>query len=161
MKKIFKVKVNESYDYNLKESDTDQIDLLKLSKSKFHLIHNNKSIPIELEKSDFNKKEYVISVNANSYIVKISNQLDLLIKEMGFSTGNAKKTNEIKAPMPGLILKIAVKEGQKVIEGQTLLILEAMKMENAICAPNDGSVKKIFVKKGGKVEKGEFMIEMA
>jgi biotin carboxyl carrier protein len=155
------VKVNESYDYNLKESDTDQIDLLKLSKSKFHLIHNNKSIPIELEKSDFNKKEYVISVNANSYIVKISNQLDLLIKEMGFSTGNAKKTNEIKAPMPGLILKIAVKEGQKVIEGQTLLILEAMKMENAICAPNDGSVKKIFVKKGGKVEKGEFMIEMA
>ena len=63
--------------------------------------------------------------------------------------------------MPGLILSVNVKEGQDVLEGETLLILEAMKMENAISAPKDGIIKAIAVKIGGTVEKGALMIEMA
>jgi biotin carboxyl carrier protein len=161
MEKKFKVKVDESYQYEFKDSDIKSLDLLKLSKSKFHLINKNKSFGIELEKSNFYLKEYVIKVNANSYTVKISNPLDILIKKMGFTVGTAKKANDIKAPMPGMILKINVKEGQKVKEGETLLILEAMKMENAIGAPKDGIIKSINAKSGGTVEKGELMIEMA
>ncbi len=79
---------------------------------------------------------------------------------MGFSIGSAKKANDIKAPMPGLILNVNVEEGQEVEEGETLLILEAMKMENAIGAPKNGTVKSINVKSNGTVEKGELMIEM-
>lgn len=161
MEKKFKVKVDESYQYEFKDSDIKSLDLLKLSKSKFHLINKNKSFGIELEKSNFYPKEYVIKVNANSYSVKISNPLDILIKKMGFKVSTAKKANDIKAPMPGMILKINVKEGQKVKEGETLLILEAMKMENAIGAPKDGIIKSINAKSGGTVEKGELMIEMA
>jgi biotin carboxyl carrier protein len=161
MGKKFKVKVDESFEYNLKNSDTEKLDILQLSNSKFHIINNNKSFNIELENSDFNNKQYVIKVNANSYNVKISNELDQLIKEMGFSTGSVKKTNNIKAPMPGLILSIHVENGQEVAEGDTLLILEAMKMENAISAPRDGIIKTVIVKNGGSVEKGELMIEMA
>ena len=63
--------------------------------------------------------------------------------------------------MPGLILSVNVEEGQNVLEGETLLILEAMKMENAISAPKDGIIKAIAVKSGGTVEKGALMIEMA
>jgi biotin carboxyl carrier protein len=161
MDKNFKVKVDESFEFDLKSSDAEKLDLLKLEKTKFHVINNHKSFNIQLEKSDFYNKEYAIKVNSKNYAVKISNELDLLIKEMGFSVGNAKKANDIKAPMPGLILSVNVKEGQEVVEGETLLILEAMKMENAIGAPKDGIIKSVFVKSGGTVEKGELMIEMA
>jgi len=161
MDKNFKVKVDESFEFNLKDSDVNTLDLLKLTKSKFHLINNNQSFEIELEKSNFNNKEYVVKVNANSYNVNISDQLDQLITEMGFSNGSVKKSNDVKAPMPGLILSVNVVEGQEVIEGETLLILEAMKMENDISAPKNGIIKVIAVKSGETVEKGALMIEMA
>lgn len=161
MDKIFKVKVDESFDFDLKNSETFQLDSLKLTNEKFHVIKNNKSFNIEIEKSNFYKKEYTVKINANSYQVKIANQLDQLITKMGFSLGSAKKANDIKAPMPGLILNVNIKEGQEVLEGDTLLILEAMKMENIISAPKDGIIKTVLIKTGGTVEKGELMIEMA
>lgn len=60
----------------------------------------------------------------------------------------------VKSPMPGNILKINVTVGQKVNEGDTLLVLEAMKMENAIAAPKAGTVAQIIVSKGAVVETG-------
>jgi len=160
MDQNFKVKVNDSFEYNFKSSDLNKLDLLKLSKSKFHVLNNNKPFFISFKKFDFHNKEYILNINDNDYTVKISNQLDLLIKEMGFSVGSSKKSNEIKAPMPGLILEINVKEGQEVKEGDTLLILEAMKMENSIGSLKDGIIKSINVKSGETVEKGEIMIEL-
>lgn len=60
----------------------------------------------------------------------------------------------VKSPMPGNILKINVTVGQKVNEGNTLLVLEAMKMENEIAAPKAGTVAQIIVSKGAVVETG-------
>lgn len=60
----------------------------------------------------------------------------------------------VKSPMPGNILKINVTVGQKVNEGETLLVLEAMKMENEIAAPKVGTVAQIVVSKGAVVETG-------
>lgn len=60
----------------------------------------------------------------------------------------------VKSPMPGNILKINVTVGQKVNEGDTLLVLEAMKMENEIAAPKAGTVAQIIVSKGAVVETG-------
>ena len=160
MDQNFKVNVDESFEYDLKNSDIKELDVIKLSASKFHLINNNKSFKINIEKSDFNNKKYVIKLNENSYTVKISNELDSLIKEMGFSAGSSKKLNEIKAPMPGLILSLNIENGKTVKEGEVLLILEAMKMENAICAPRDGIIKSINIESGKTVEKGELLIEM-
>jgi len=85
--------------------------------------------------------------------------LDLLIKQMGFSLGKSKTVNEIKAPMPGLILDIAVEVGQEVHEDDSLLVLEAMKMENNITSPRDGVIKSINIKKGDAVDKGALLIE--
>jgi biotin carboxyl carrier protein len=156
-----KVTVNESREYEFKNSDLEKLNLLKRSQSKFHVIKKNKSFDVELEKADFNKREYIININSNSYTVKISNDIDQLIKEMGFTVGSSIKANSIKAPMPGIILSVNVEENQAVKEGETLLILEAMKMENAITAPKDGIIKSIFAKSGETVEKGELLIEMA
>jgi biotin carboxyl carrier protein len=161
MDKQFKVSVNDSFEFDLKSSDVKKLDVLKLSKSKFHLINNTKSYNIELVKDNFKNREYIVTINSNCYTIKISTPLDELIKVMGFSLGSSKKEKGIKAPMPGIILSVNVKEGQKVKEGETLLILEAMKMENTIIAPKDGIIKTINAKSGGTVNKGELMIEMA
>lgn len=159
--KALKVKVNDSHEFELKSSDVEKLDLLRRSVSKFHIIEKNKSFAVKLENSDFNNREYVISVNANNYTIKISNEIDQLIKEMGYTIGSSVKANSIKAPMPGIILSVNVKENQEVKEGETLLILEAMKMENAISAPKSGFIKSIYAKSGETVDKGALLIEMA
>ncbi|AFL96001.1 pyruvate carboxylase subunit B [Thermococcus cleftensis] len=66
----------------------------------------------------------------------------------------------VTAPMPGKILRILVKEGEKVKTGQGLVVLEAMKMENEIPAPKDGVIKKILVKEGDTVDTGQALIEL-
>jgi biotin carboxyl carrier protein len=68
------------------------------------------------------------------------------------------KVNEIKAPMPGLVLDIIAEVGQEVNEGDNILILEAMKMENNIKSPTTGVIKEIKCEKGAAVEKNEVLI---
>ena len=67
----------------------------------------------------------------------------------------------IKSPMPGNILKINVSNGQKVNEGDVLLILEAMKMENEVVATKGGTVAQIVVAKGAVVETGAPLVVIA
>ena len=97
--------------------------------------------------------------SSNNYDVAISDELDKLINEMGFSTGTNKQINTVEAPMPGLILDIAVAVGQEVKEDDTILILEAMKMENVIVSHRDGIIKSINVAKNEAVEKKQLLIE--
>lgn len=65
------------------------------------------------------------------------------------------------APMPGLVLSIAVKEGDNVVAGQTLLVMEAMKMENAITASHAGSVAKIYVREGDSIAEGDLLVHVS
>ncbi len=67
----------------------------------------------------------------------------------------------VKAPLPGLIIDVKVREGEKVKAGQNIIVMEAMKMENQIQATSDGTVKRIFVKKGDNVAEGNAMVEIA
>lgn len=78
---------------------------------------------------------------------------------------NRKKWEEpnpylLESHIPGTIVKIGVKEGQAVKEGDLLLVLEAMKMNNKLTAPFSGKIKKINVTEGSKIPKGTLMIEM-
>jgi biotin carboxyl carrier protein len=66
----------------------------------------------------------------------------------------------IRSPMPGTILRVAVAPGDKVNKGDTLLILEAMKMENEILAPDDGSIKEVNVAQGASVNAGDLLLTM-
>jgi biotin carboxyl carrier protein len=67
----------------------------------------------------------------------------------------------VKAPLPGLIIDVKVREGEKVKAGQNIVVMEAMKMENQIQATTDGTVKKILVKKGDNVAEGNALVEIA
>jgi len=79
---------------------------------------------------------------------------------LGLDTIASNKVTDIIAPMPGLILDIMVKAGDEVEEGQSILILEAMKMENVIKAEGAGTVKSINKDVGATVEKGTIIVEM-
>lgn len=67
--------------------------------------------------------------------------------------------NKIYSYIPGTVLKIFIKPGQAVKEGQNMLILEAMKMQNRILIPFEGKIKDIYVKEGDKIPKGCLMVE--
>lgn len=159
MNQKYQVKVNNTFHFDINNKDVKNLDALKISNTKSHVLKDHKTYKTEIVNSDFNKKSYKVKVNGNTYNVNISNALDLLIKEMGFSLGSIKHINSIKAPMPGLILDINVKVGQEIKEDDALLILEAMKMENVLTSPRDGVIKTISVTKGDAVEKNQLLIE--
>lgn len=159
MSQHFKINVNNKFNFDINEKDISKLDASVISNSKFHVLLNNSSFKTEITKAEFNSKTYKVKVNNNTYNVNIISDLDLLIKGMGFEFGNAKQINSVKAPMPGLILNINVKVGQKINENDALLILEAMKMENVLNAPRDGVIKSITANKGESVEKNQLLIE--
>ena len=84
----------------------------------------------------------------------------MILEKLGGSASNLKSAQKIKAPMPGLIVKVLVSIGESVEKGQNLLNFEAMKMENQIKAPGSGIIKNILVKPGDKIEKGQVLIEI-
>jgi biotin carboxyl carrier protein len=159
VKNSYQVKVNNTFDFEIDKKTVLNLDSLKVSDSEFHVLQNNKSYKVEITEANFNQKKYTVKVNNNTYNVDIFNELDTLIKEMGFEIGATKKVNEIKAPMPGLILAISVKVGQEVQEFDPLLILEAMKMENTLTSPRAGIIKSISVTNGETVNKNQLLIE--
>lgn len=160
MEKKYKVKVNGSYEFEFTKEQIEALDSREVSPSKYHVLKEHKSFKAELLKQDFFRREYTVKINSEAYNVEISNELDLLIEEMGLSLGNAQATNVVKAPMPGLILDVTVKEGDEVKEGDYLLVLEAMKMENSLTAPKDGVIKTVTVQVGETVEKNQLLIEL-
>lgn len=155
----FKVKVNDTFEFDFKKESISQLDAVSIEKNKFHILHQNLPYKAEIVFSDFNQKKYTVKVNNNIYQVAISNELDILIKELGFEVGASKVIKKLKAPMPGLILEIHVEVGQAVKENDNLLILTAMKMENSLLSPRDGVIKSIAVNIEDSVIKGDLLIE--
>ena len=160
MDKKYKVVVNDEMDFSFDRQQINSLDVQRISEDSVHILKENRSFRAGLEKKDFLKKTYSVRINSHVYEVKISNELDLLIEEMGLSLAAGNLINDIKAPMPGLILDVQVKEGDEVEEGDYLLVLEAMKMENTLTAPRTGKVKSVKIQKGETVDKNQLLIEM-
>ena len=134
-------------------------DVAEIADGYFHIIVNNKGYKAELVKADHAAKTFSFKVNGRIYSVTLKDKFDQLLEKMGMTNTVSSKVNTIKAPMPGLIIDLKVKEGDVVKTGDTLIILEAMKMENSIKSPGDGTVRIVKAKKGESVEKGQVIIE--
>ncbi|QNF31817.1 biotin/lipoyl-binding protein [Adhaeribacter swui] len=134
-------------------------DFVPLGANRFHIIHNHQSFTAELVKADYVTKTFIIKVNGQLHELALQDRFDLLLEKMGMSQVNANKINEVKAPMPGLILDIKVSVGQEVKKGDPIIILEAMKMENILKSPGDGLVKAIKVAVRQNVEKNQVILE--
>jgi biotin carboxyl carrier protein len=163
---MYKIKVNDKSEFNIDVTAKATIindvvanaDIMKLDATNYHIIDNLKSYNAEVVSFNREEKTAEIKVNGNTYHLKAKDQFDALLDQLGLSNLNSNKVSDIKAPMPGLVLKVLVNEGDEVKKGDSLFILEAMKMENIIKAPADAVVKAIKVKPADKVEKGQLII---
>jgi len=134
-------------------------DLKWVSDRKIHFIFQNRSIEAEL--LDFEKETKTVQIRIGNKIasLQLKDQNDLILEKLGMNMSSSAAFKEIKAPMPGLILELKVKEGDEVKKGDVVLILEAMKMENIIKAPGDGIVKLVKVALKDSVEKNQVLIQ--
>ena len=92
--------------------------------------------------------------------VEVRTEADLLLERFGLDAGDAAADREIKAPMPGLVLRVLVRPGDAVEAGQGVVVLEAMKMENELSAPASGTVAAVRVAAGDAVGKGDVLVEV-
>lgn len=134
-------------------------DVSQVSERVYHVIKDNKSFNVEMLDSEGDKQR--IKVNGNIYETETIDKFDALLKKLGMEKGGAGKVNELKAPMPGLVLEVSVEVSQEVATGDRLMVLEAMKMENVIKSPTDAMVASIEVNKGETVEKNQVMIRFS
>jgi len=136
-------------------------DLQMLQPGHFHLLHQHHSYNVEVIEADYQQKTFLLQINGKQHRLHLQDRFDLLLEQMGISAVNPHQVNEVKAPMPGLIVAIQVSPGQEVKKGDPLLILEAMKMENILKSPGDGRVKAIKVNLGDKVDKNQVLIQFS
>jgi len=159
MSNTYKTTVNAEHDFDISCDQLSQLDAVHTSQNSYHILEDNSSFKATVVSSDFAKKTYNIQVNSNNYEVVIKDEIDILIKEMGFTVGASKQLNNLISPMPGLIIDVQVTAGQEVKEGDTLVILSAMKMENSFISPTDGVIKAVHVVKDDAVDKGQLLVE--
>lgn len=126
----------------------------------FSFTVNNKLVQIELELNP--QGPGYISMDGFTHEIEITDEtkrlLQKFIKDSGI--GGADAAGAITAPMPGMVVKILCSEGDKVTQGDKVIIVEAMKMENALAAPIDGVVEKIHVAEEQPVDKDVLLLEI-
>lgn len=164
---MYKVKVNDKFNFDidgnlgqLKANGTEVfVDEKQISSNLKHILYKNQSYNVALVSINKQEKTVVLKVNGSVYQVNIQDQFDQLLKQLGMDNLASNKVSEVKAPMPGLVLNILIEVNSEVKKGDSLLVLEAMKMENILKSPSDGIVKSIKVHSGDKVEKGQVLIQ--
>jgi acetyl/propionyl-CoA carboxylase alpha subunit len=124
-----------------------------------HIILNDKSYQIVLEKRE--GSTLTIRVNGKKMEVETRDKMTLLLESMGLQSTSEVKVNHVKAPMPGLVIRVLVEPGQEVKKGDALLVLEAMKMENMIKSPSDAVVSSIDVDLSQAVEKNQVLVSFS
>jgi biotin carboxyl carrier protein len=126
----------------------------------YHAIRHNKSYRIELLEANYQSKEFKLLVNNHSVNIKLLDDYQVLVHDMGLDARDREQLRDIVAPMPGLVLDIRCTPGDHVREGDVLVILEAMKMENALTAHCDGIVSDVKVESGVAVDKGQLLVTL-
>lgn len=154
----FKVAFDKTTNSGVVDGKKFRWDVTQINETTFHVIKDNKSYNIEVLKFKPETKEVFLKVNGIKYKYQIKDKFDELLHSLGMDNFASAKVSDLKAPMPGLVLEVDVEVGQSVAKGDTLLILEAMKMENVIKSPTDGVIKSIVAKKGEAVEKNQVLL---
>lgn len=121
---------------------------------------NGTKIVLEVLAVDYALKTMSIRHQHRIHDLVFKNELDRVLDKMGIKRAVDNINTDIKAPMPGKVIDVLVKEGDQVTKGDGILILEAMKMENVLKAEHDCTIKSILVEKGINVEKNQVLVEL-
>lgn len=127
-----------------------RLSVTRITPTHLSILLGNKSYNVEVEK---NGNEYRVLTRGEVFTFKVSDEF-LQSSDEESATGEA----VITAPMPGLVVKLLVKEGDEVKAGEGLLVLEAMKMQNEIPAPGSGTVREVSVEEGSTVMTGDTLV---
>lgn len=143
------------------------VDFSQRDRNSYSLILNGQVFRIEyLEPGVSNNTESIeqimyISVNGREYAVTIDDHRSVFLKSLVQKRITKEGSFTVYSPMPGLIVKVEIQEGDEVLSGEGLIVLEAMKMENELKAPEKGKIIAVHVKPGQAVEKGEKLVTMS
>ncbi|HEX2867976.1 MAG TPA: biotin/lipoyl-containing protein [Ignavibacteriales bacterium] len=155
-KKTFKILDSGKLLYNEKEVE---YSLLKVSEYSYLLKIGNKVYDITT--TDLSQDKFGFLVDGHYFETVIRTKLQEKAQELQNIKNKENHHDLIKSPMPGMILKIKKQVGDKIEMGESVVILEAMKMENDLHAPSSGVVKEIFVKEGSSVEKDVVLLTIS
>jgi biotin carboxyl carrier protein len=123
-----------------------------------YILWKNRKFPVEIIRSSQNK--YEILFNDISYTFTVETPFSLQRKKVLNSSRGKIERDFIRAPMPGKIIDVLVREGATVVKGEPLVILEAMKMQNELISPVNGTVEKVLAKANTNVMKDDLLIEI-
>jgi len=113
-------------------------------------------------KININGTDYLVQIEDDKIhnVPKLASQEKAVPMAPSFFSGNELGSGEVRAPIPGVIVSIPVSEGQEVKRGQTIIILEAMKMQSEIASPVDAKIGKIYVKERSPIQEGDLMMTL-
>jgi len=131
----------------------------QLGSGAYHVIRGNRSFLIGVERVD--ESSYRVTLGGSESLARVQTPKDRLLARYGVAAASASGEAHVKAPMPGLVLRVLVGVGDVVARGQGLVVLEAMKMENELAAPIDGTVRAIHAAVGDAVGKNSPLVEIA
>ena len=105
------------------------------------------------------KGRYALWIDGRRYDVEAVDERTRAIRDLSLASAGPAGPRPLVAPMPGLVVRVHVAPGDRVHEGQGLVVMEAMKMENELRAPASGTVKAVHARVGSAVEKGAPLVE--
>jgi biotin carboxyl carrier protein len=134
-----------------------EVDFLDLGPSLYSIVMQTHSYEMVIEERD---GEYEVLLRGRLYSGEVLDERAQLLR-LGRSDAGAEGGEiSIKAPMPGLVVALPLAEGAEVVSGQTVVILESMKMQNELKAPRDGVIQRISVQVGQSVEQGKLLVTL-
>jgi len=133
------------------------VDLVPIDEKRYSVVLDNRAYLVEAK---IEKNAVHLLLNQCERVVQVLNPQQKLESEIFGKGEKSHSDSEIRAPMPGLILRIEVEAGQEIAAGQPLLVIEAMKMENEIRATFGGMVKEILVQPHQAVERNDILIKI-
>ncbi len=134
-----------------------EVDFMSLDAALYSVIMQNQSYEVVIEETD---GIYEVSMGGRLYTAEVLDERAQLMMTQRTGTSVGSGEISIKSPMPGLIAAIPVTEGQEVKQGQTVIVLESMKMQNELKAPRDGTVQRISVAAGQSVEQNKLLVTL-
>lgn len=132
------------------------VDFLPLDETLFSVITDERSLEVVIEE---HKTRYDVLMQGRLYEAQVWDERALLLAQRKGGLGG--DSGDVHSPMPGLIVAVSVAVGDHVTQGQTVVILESMKMQNELKAPVDGVVHAVHVQQGQTVEKDAPLLVIA
>ncbi len=133
-------------------------DLVCTGPGLYSLVRGKRSYQVLVLKHDVATGTVRVRIGAHCHTIRLEGERSRLFQTLGIDKTARTVIREMKAPMPGLVLKLLVKAGDAVQKDDPLLVLEAMKMENVIKSTGNAVVKKIHVQERAAVEKGQLLL---